>query len=112
MKNLKNYYEFMNESSKVPHTIVQYNLLKNKWVEDKELIKKFEDENKDAKNVRVFVTNDKSRDLKYIFTTWKEGSYDIIELSEDGNVIFNERYISIERRHFEIDCKEITGLSF
>ena len=40
MKNLKNYYEFMDESSRVPYTIVQYNLSKNKWIEDKELIKK------------------------------------------------------------------------
>jgi hypothetical protein len=104
----KKYKEFINESV-LPYEMVQYNFSKKNWKSDDELIKSLQEEHPKYEDVRIFVSNEKDRDLKYIFTSWKDSSYRMIQLQENGNIIFVYKYIDDEKRDFKQDYQEILG---
>jgi hypothetical protein len=111
MKLFKTYKEFINESV-LPYELVQYDFSNKKWSEDKEGVKSFEEKNPTYDNVRVFVSDEKSRNLKYIFTSWKDTNYRVIQLQENGNIIFVYKYIDDEKRDFKQDYQEILGQQY
>ena len=111
MKSFKTYEEFINESV-LPYEIVQYNLSSKNWKVDDEKSKSFSEKYPTYEDVRVFISDEESRNLKYIFTSWKESNYQCIQLQENGNIIFLYRYIDDERRDFRQDYQEILGKKY
>lgn len=111
MKLFKTYKEFINESV-LPYELVQYNLSSKDWKSNDEKIKSFSEKYPTYDNVRVFISDEKSRNLKYIFTSWKESNYRVIQLQENGNLIFVYKYIDDEKRDFNQDYQEILGIKY
>lgn len=111
MKIFKSYNEFINESV-LPYELVQYNFSKKDWKSEEEKIKSFTEKYPTYEDVRVFVCEEKNRDLKYIFTSWKESSYRAIQLQENGNIIFVYKYLDDETRDFKQDYQEILGIKY
>jgi hypothetical protein len=107
----KKYKEFINESV-LPYEMIQYNFSKKNWKSDDELIKSLQEEHPKYEDVRIFVSNEKDRDLKYIFTSWKDSSYSMIQLQENGNIIFVYKYMDDEKRDFKQDYQEILGQQY
>jgi hypothetical protein len=107
----KKYKEFINESV-LPYEMIQYNFSEKNWKSDDELIKSLLDEHPKYEDVRIFVSDEKDRDLKYIFTSWSDSNYRMIQLQENGNIIFVYKYIDDEKRDFKQDYQEILGQQY
>lgn len=111
MKTFKTYEEFISESV-LPYEIVQYNLSSKNWKVDDEKAKSFSEKYPTYDDVRVFVSDEENRNLVYIFTSWKESNYYVIQLQENGNLIFVYKYIDDEKRDFKQDYQEILGQKY
>ena len=111
MTKFKSYKEFINESV-LPYEIVQYDLASRKWVADDDIRKSFEEKHPTLDNVRVFINKENDRNLTYLFTSWQDSNYQVIELQENGKVVFMYKYIDDERREFKQDYLAILGQQY
>ena len=107
----KKYIEFINESV-LPYEIVQYDLASRKWVADDDIRKSFLDKHPTLDDVRVFINKEENRNLTYLFTSWKDSNHRVIELQENGKVVFMYKYINDEKRDFKQDYLAILGKQY
>jgi hypothetical protein len=111
MIKFKSYNEFINESV-LPYEIVQYDLASRKWVADDDIRKSFLDKHPTLDDVRVFINKEEKRNLTYLFTSWKDSNHRVIELQENGKVVFMYKYIDDEKRDFKQDYLAILGKQY
>jgi len=111
MRNLKSYESFLNESV-LPYEIVQYDLASRKWKAEDDIRKSFQDEHPTLDDVRVFINKEEKRNLTYLFTSWKDSNYRVIELQENSKVVFMYKYTDGEKRDFKQDYLAILGQQY
>lgn len=113
MKNLKSYYQFINES-KLPLELEKaLKSSKLDWKEDEDMAEELYDEHKgDTSDAFVYVAVDKSRGREYVFKTWLNDRMYNIQIEEDETVIFIEQYDRNQKRYYDQDCINILGFSF
>jgi hypothetical protein len=109
MKNhIPTFTQWLNEAD-VPYDIEAYRLDKMKWTFNQELKDKFQNDNDDVENAKVYVAEDKDRNLVYTFMTWTSESELFIHLNENKKTVFEQAYFAEDRRYYDQDCEIIIG---
>lgn len=93
----------------IPNNLVDYNLPNMKWKKDSELGKSIKGDRKHINNSVCYVTENKDLKNKYVFFSWNDTNFFVIELTENDKSIFYEKYPTDKERDFDLDCKEILG---
>ena len=107
IKYIPTFESFLNEM--IPNNLVDYNLSNMKWKEDSELGKKIKGGREHINKSFCYVTENKDLNNKYVFFSWNDLNFFVIELTENGNSIFYEKYHIEDKRNFDLDCNEILG---
>jgi hypothetical protein len=110
MKNLKTFFEFINEA-KLPYSIEKVMQSADlNWSEDKKGSKDLIDEHgKDTTHAHVYQAKDSNRDVKYTVKTWMNDLQYWLQLEIDGIVDFVQDYQQTEKRYYDQDCESILG---
>ena len=107
IKYIPTYENFLNEM--IPNTLVDYNLSNMDWKKDVDLGNKLKGDRDYIEKSFCYVTENKEIGNKYVFFSWIDTNFFVIELTENGNSIFYEKYPKEEKNDFNLDCMDILG---
>lgn len=108
INHIPTFTQWLNEAD-VPFDIEMYRLDKMKWAYDQKLKDEFHNDNKDIQEPKVYVAEDKDRNLKYTFYTWLDAMDYNIELRENKKKVFSQQYSAADKRYYDQDCEIIIG---
>jgi hypothetical protein len=106
-QHIPTYSQWLTES--LSRTTNLYRLDKLKWEFDQGAKDRLEKDRKGSEDAKVYVSDDKDRDLKYVFSTWVENSDRYIHLEENDKLVFSQQYADYELPQYNEDCLDILG---
>lgn len=106
-QHIPTYAQWLTES--LSRTKNLYRLDKLEWKFDQGMKDKLTKDREDIEDPKVYVAEEKDRNLKYVFSTWSSDLDKHIHLEENGKLIFAQRYADDENRYYNEDCLDILG---